>query len=431
MKRICMIVALGAVAWAPIAMATPTFQMPDLLRSKVKRSKSGPADAAAQLYDRLKTFDKSPNATDAKGRTMLMLAAELDDQATVCYLVARGAEVTPVDKQGKTAHDYALSPAIKELLAVCANSGNSGPALSHEGMERKAQEMGLDTPQARRDQLWKLASRPGKLSEMQELLQLDVDMSGPGVGGLTLAEVKGLTPEYLAYLVRRGYNINSRGEQGTTPLRGDITAPMARLLLALGLQVDAQDPLCCLWAALFANDTKEVQALLRKDANLIQQRTEDDRPLLALAQSRAMVQLLIKAGADASEAGLLSGLIARSAEDSCPAEVVAELIAAGAALPQDALITLCRSGKPQAALIKALMAAGADATEQDAEGNTLLHLILQNKAAAACAPEAVKALIKAQVNPKAKNAAGQSALQLAKSLGRDDLIKLMKKSASK
>jgi ankyrin repeat protein len=56
------------------------------------------------------------NAADDRGRTALMIAAELDHAAIVDTLVKHGADQSITDKQGKTALDLAVSDGVREAL---------------------------------------------------------------------------------------------------------------------------------------------------------------------------------------------------------------------------------------------------------------------------------------------------------------------------
>ncbi len=58
------------------------------------------------------------DATDNRGRTALMIAAELGDAAVIDVLLQRGADRTRKDKQGKTAFDLAASPAVRAQLSA-------------------------------------------------------------------------------------------------------------------------------------------------------------------------------------------------------------------------------------------------------------------------------------------------------------------------
>ena len=55
---------------------------------------------------------------DDRGRTALMIAAELDHRAPAEALLARGADPTLKDKQGKTASDLTSLTSLRAKLAA-------------------------------------------------------------------------------------------------------------------------------------------------------------------------------------------------------------------------------------------------------------------------------------------------------------------------
>ena len=419
----------------------------------------GTAKKISALHKRLQTIEKSGiNATDSKGQTALMTAAALNQRLAVCYLIARGAEIDTADKDKKTAPMYTRSAALRELMNVCRGSGgSSGPAIPHEEVERKAQLEGLGDPEERRARLWQLVATPGHFQQIQELIRIDVETSGTGPDGKTLLQVPGICPEYIAYFVRRGYNLQAKGKDGSGLLRADMPAPTARLLLALGLKPDAADSRACMLAALFGDDTKEVKRLLKEHADLLSQ-MDAEHSLLALAQSGSMVRLLAEADAKMPE---MSSLLARTGEDPRDASVIRALLELGAPVKKGALLTLCSLGSADAgiaqlllndedkdmandagtalhhaaargcaATVKVLLAGGLSPNQTNAAGDTPLHHLLKNpgKSTPEDQVDTVKALVKGGASTKAKNKEGQSALQLAKAQGREDLLKAMKGS---
>ena len=66
------------------------------------------------LLDRGAQIDDQDN----RGRTALMIAAELGHAAAVDLLLARGADKTLKDKQGKTAADLTSLTALRDKLAA-------------------------------------------------------------------------------------------------------------------------------------------------------------------------------------------------------------------------------------------------------------------------------------------------------------------------
>jgi len=58
------------------------------------------------------------DAIDNRGRTALMMAAEVNDAAVVEALLGRGANRTIIDKSGKQAADFAASDTLRARLAA-------------------------------------------------------------------------------------------------------------------------------------------------------------------------------------------------------------------------------------------------------------------------------------------------------------------------
>ncbi len=74
------------------------------------------AAAAGRVIDLLLARGAELDDADNRGRTALMIAAELGDAAVADFLIHRGADRTRKDKQGKTALDLAANDAVREKL---------------------------------------------------------------------------------------------------------------------------------------------------------------------------------------------------------------------------------------------------------------------------------------------------------------------------
>ena len=207
------------------------------------------------------------DAVDKKGQTALMYAAELNERLAVCWLVAKGADVTLKDKDGKSAQDLAHTIAQRELLDLSAQT----PANA--------------------------------------------------AGALTLND--STTPEQIALMVRRGGDVNTSDAESWV-MKQESTSP-ARLLLALGLKGSGDS--FPLYSAIIHNDVKKVEKLLKANPKL--KETPKDTPgLLSYAQSGEMVRTLVAAGAVATikdlyaaldkDASIVRELIAAGAPTSAP-----------------------------------------------------------------------------------------------------------------
>lgn len=416
-------------------------------------SGSGEAEQkqAAALAKKLQSLAKTMNTPDSKGQTALMFAVMQDNRLAACYLIAKQADTMRQDKSGKSASDYARRMSLRELLSACLEKNET---IAYEGRMKIIREMGLDDPEKCMARLKDLAGRPGSLPEMATVLKaagMDMDWSkAPALHALP-----GVTPECLALLVRKGYSVNTPGEDGKVSL--PLMASSAKLALALG-----QKPDDLFAAAVLANRVDAVKAMLKDDAMLATRGGKSALPML-LAQSAEMVQALKEAGADTQ--GCILQIIADQSAEPREAEVVQALVTAGAQPDAQALLILCRDGSAQvqtaqvllraglkadttdekgntalhyaaargnAALIKLLLSQEADANAVNTEGDTPLLYLLKNGAKYALPAEltsATKALLKGGANPKAKTKDGQNALKLAKSLGHEYLAKVIKAGA--
>ena len=438
-----------------------------LLCPAVKGEKKGEQKKIAALAKSLQAG--AIDAQDKAGQTPLMVAAALDNRLAVAYLVARGADTARTDKAGKTALDYAVSAPVRELLSVCKESNAT---VLHEDKQKQLREMGLEEPAARIDRV-KTLLQNNKIKELADVLKLGVKPDAEDTPSLHFP--LSVSPEALALLVRRGYNINTPYENGVC-LPSLIST--AKLALALGIKPKESAAFA---VALLTNDVPKAKKLLADDPKLATRSCSGmGWSPLCLVQSAEMVQVLKDAGADATKGApskegevkgaLLGGIIAQQTAGAHEAEVVKALVEAGAGIEEmrHILCLLCSVGSADAATVRSLIQAGAKPDEVDAEGNTALHYaaargkveavkaLLEHKANPNIAdaagdtpllfliknnvrlnpggiglPETIKALIKGGANPKLKTREGQNAPQLAKSLGREDLAKIIKGASAK
>jgi ankyrin repeat protein len=76
------------------------------------------AAPVARVVDLLIAHGAGLDDADNRGRTALMITAELGDAGVVDLLLQRGADRARKDKEGKTALDLATKPDVRELLAA-------------------------------------------------------------------------------------------------------------------------------------------------------------------------------------------------------------------------------------------------------------------------------------------------------------------------
>ena len=149
------------------------------------------------------------NAKDADGWTALMHAAAQNERLTVCWLVAKGADVTLKNKDGKTAQQLAHTIAQRELLDLCTKEN---------------------------------ASRAAKIS------------------------LKNATSlERLALVIRRSGSVNMKGMYAYALEQTDAT--YAQLLFALGMKENGASIM--LYSAIMRDDVQAAVQLAKKNPKLL------------------------------------------------------------------------------------------------------------------------------------------------------------------
>lgn len=335
------------------------------------------------LHNKLTKIAKGGNinATDKNGQTALMYAAALNNRLAVCWLVAKGADVTLKSAKGKTARDLATGIAIRELLEICAN-------------EKPHTADKADIPED------DITYKGQYLPKLVEMMQQGADLTHAVEGEFLPIECS-FTPECIAYMVRHGYDVNTRTPSGALPLRMwgkklksgqrirlNMEADCVQLMMALGLQ--AQQESEKLFLALLSDDIAAVRQLLKDTPDLIRLKAPSDLPLLTLAQSGAGVRALLDAGADVKDilakrdydgfiaqemymrpvtSTLLDTALLKDA--SYMQEILKELSAQNIPLPPSNGLTLLHQAQ-DAAMVDVLLEAGLDTETKNWRGETPL-----------------------------------------------------------
>jgi ankyrin repeat protein len=76
------------------------------------------ANAAESVVDLLISRGAEIDASDDRGRTALMMAAELGHAEVAAMLIGRGADRTIRDNSGKSALDLAANDSVRQALAA-------------------------------------------------------------------------------------------------------------------------------------------------------------------------------------------------------------------------------------------------------------------------------------------------------------------------
>lgn len=196
-------------------------------------------DLTQQLLVQIKKIESGRagiNDLSMKGMTPLMLAAKLRNRLVVCYLVAAGADVRTKDRTGRTVADYALDPRSRELVLACQEEDK---CLTDDEIAYM-DELTAYSEDEQRARLWDSVCYPSNVKEVADLMKYGVEPEGVYRDRLII-ESPFLQPECLAWLIRRGYDVNTRRPDGSSPFCIISGGDNLRLMLAMGMQPDMGD----------------------------------------------------------------------------------------------------------------------------------------------------------------------------------------------
>lgn len=285
-KMTCFCVALSL---ALAGMSMGATDAVDILCPVVKKAgkKAGKGEKRmSTLRKQLDAIAKGAdiNAVDKNGQTVLMHAASLGNNLAVCWLVAKGADARIKSKLGKTAADYAKSADMQELLNACAK------------WEKKKSSRGPSSVPYMHFDVGSYAS----------FLEYCEDFSD--AAKTLLLPRRSDRCSYLghiAMLVRVGYDVNSRTENGDSGIGPAMDADIVKLLLALGMKTEGMSNHSRLMLAMLQGDAKVAKELLDAHPELAKQGLH----YMFAARTAEVAQLLIAAGFDVKQAeSVLYGL---------------------------------------------------------------------------------------------------------------------------
>jgi serine/threonine-protein phosphatase 6 regulatory ankyrin repeat subunit B len=331
------------------------------------------ADAEAAAYALLE-LGADARAADGQGVTPLMLAARAGGAGMLALLIAHGADVSAVDAENRTAAFYAARGNQVKALQVLQQGGAALDARDNRGYNA------LD------------AALAVQAQEAAAALRSD------GVH----AEI----------------TLPSSGRQNrkSDPAHpGEIYRGWSPLALAVA-----------------RNDTAEVARLLDSGADVHARTPQGDTLLQVGADAHAMasVALLLKHGADPSDAGHAGHSPLWLAVVRADLTLVNALLAAGIRADVHArgeevpLLTAARSRQP--AITMALIENGADLGVKDEQGTTPLMIAAGNQQR-----QVIELLIARKVPLDYQDARGRSALWLAAAAGAGEEARLLLAAGAK
>lgn len=388
------------------------------------------------------------NAAGRDGETAPMSAVLKGSDEITGVLVAAGANVNAKDKAGKTALMYApqYHNSNPEVVKVLLAAGADVNAADNEGRTALMQAAGA-----------------GSGDIVKLLLDAKASVNTKDKKGMTALMLAGASygAAVARVLIRAGASVNERDEKGWTALMhaapryyNDSGVEFVNVLIAAGAEVNTADAegltalmLASRWydegvirallaagASVNAKDGKGQTALMyafqnvgqtdvslftRAGASVNERDAKRWTPLMYAAFkyfADVEMKTLIDAGADVSavnDEGQTPLMLAAQAGHARAVRMLLENGMAGAVNARDkrgrtALMHVTRRysyDEPSGAVVRALVAAGADVKATDEEGRTALM-----SAAEAGSTDGVKALIESGASVNAKDKHGRTAL---------------------
>lgn len=270
-----------------------------------------------------------PNLTSADGASALMLAAPGEQPAEKYrLLLAAGADPNLIRGDGTTALAWAASfckdpEAITALvrggarldsrtprdghtpLMIAARVGNTAAARA---LVKEGAPLEIKSDQGYTALMWAAEGGSGNAETIAALIELGAEIeakSSDGSTSIMIAALKGDAPRVKA-LLDRGANAQARTARGDTALMAAATSGRtlsAKLLLDAGVDVNAanRDGVNALALAALSNEPSTVRLLLDRGADVNAANKDGWTPLL-LAQGIGLVEPLVNAGADVNRA---------------------------------------------------------------------------------------------------------------------------------
>ncbi len=277
----------------------------------------------------------------------------------------------------------------------------------------------VNTPDARGMTPLHAAALLGSAESVEILLAAGADVQARSTMGATPLILGASSPEKVKLLVLAGSDPNAQTKAGITPLMiaadAARSAGSVRILLRAGADLHraSERGTTALLAAAAGGDLETVRLLIRNGAKIEQADKGGFTPLMSACMSNQLerVKLFIARGANVNAANVFAGKVRHGN------------IALTKMTP---LIMASTHGSP--AIVRALIAAGADVNAQDGRGITPLMAAVSSDSQN---PKVVEALLKAGANPARLDVYGDSALDWARKSGYPDAVRLLEASGAK
>ena len=361
------------------------------------------------------------HATDARGRTPLHYAAELNDPALAAFFIAMGAEVDAEDLSGQTplgvCADKGSGKAAKVIVSAGADihkPGNNHTSIAQSALvdipflEEILVPPALESVNSDGKTLLHLAAEQGNVTAVKTILAaIESTHGGSGV---------------LAAAGSRSGPLDKRDSTGYNALDIALARPDSRDHMETAEQL-------ILAGAVSSNPIYHYLAPAVRNANYDLRRADGVASLhLAAAEGyEGLIGFLIERKANVNIKNASGATPLHEAVRSGKTGAMRMLVTSGAHInAQDAkgnsVLHLAAPVQEHQAIIKHLLDNDADSNLRDDHGDSPLHVLISLNRK----PEVVQTLLFAgDVDISARNAAGQTPLCLAVQEGRTALIPLL------
>ena len=341
---------------------------------------------ADALLKKLKAIEKggNVNAVDKFGQTALMCAAAQDNQLAICWLIAKGADVTLKSEKGKKAED--LLNQYRERQGKEYESNWSG-ALLHacEAKPLTSEEkQRIGSPDAAAIVAAFRGSLPHNKSFPQAVQMLQSAGSLKNVP-LNITGNAGAVSCMIALMVRKGVNLKTDVAANSPLLDGKIYADERdnlRLAISLGLDPRPQEmePKSLMRYALLMNNNELLKQCIEKNPELA-----NDEQLLDFPFSAKTASMLLKMGKLDLTNHTTAEKVTHQTLYAGDAEKLRILLKAGLNIDKNKMLqeAITSHVRDCAGVIPALLEAGAD-PNMTSYGEPVLFLAARENLMVAC-----------------------------------------------
>jgi ankyrin repeat protein len=267
------------------------------------------------------------------------------------------------------------------------------------------------------------AATAGSVEAMAFLIDKGADVDAQSPFGTTALMMAATDAAKVRLLLDHGAKSNLVSKQGRTALfiaaMTEGTAPIVRMLIASGADVRGKDAFqnTVLTAATYGNDLDTIRLVLDAGVDVNAAGVTGVTPLLGASYNAnlAAVRLLLSKGANANAVAAMPTLFPIDAPKSGPIALTAvtPLLAAAAAAPVD--------------LVKALLDAGANVNARDGRGMTPLMLAVATNHQD---PAVIRLLLARGADATLQSSVGETAADWARKLSQPAGLTLLKVSAN-